>query len=89
MRKRGVKPDTTWPQWMHSPSGESRVFEKFEDVPEGWINSVGEVYEKPLPVIYDYDELVRQLTEKNIEINPIWGTGHLKRILDGDISPTG
>lgn len=27
-----------WPAWMRSPSGEAKVFQCPEDVPEGWMS---------------------------------------------------
>lgn len=89
MRKRTVKVSNEWPRWMYDPMGEGQIFEKESDVPEGWVRTPGEIYVKFEPVMYDYDDLVRQLEAKEIEVNPIWGNAHLKRIIDGDISPTG
>lgn len=28
-----------WPSWRYGPNGESGVFERPEDVPEGWFDS--------------------------------------------------
>ena len=89
MRRSRTPIDRSWPRWMYSPTGEGQIFQKESDVPEGWVRKIGDVYVKSGPVVYDYDDLVRQLNEKNIEINPIWGLAHMKRILDGDVSPTG
>lgn len=87
MRRTRIKPDNSWPSWMYNVEGEGRIFEKESDVPEGWTRKIGEIYEKARPVIHDHEYLVTQLTAAGIEINPIWGSAHLKRILDGDIRP--
>lgn len=28
----------SWPAWRYGPAGEAKVFQRPEDVPEGWIN---------------------------------------------------
>jgi len=43
-----------WPAWRKSPSGEGRVFERPEDVPEGWVSPAdwrpaAEASEQPAP----------------------------------------
>jgi hypothetical protein len=88
MRKTRARPSNEWPRWMYDPSGEGQIFEKESDVPEGWVRTPGEVYVKTGPVLYDHADLVRQAEAKGIEINPIWGSAHLKRMLN-DVSPAG
>jgi hypothetical protein len=31
-------PHLAWPAWRTGPSGERQLFEKAEDVPEGWVD---------------------------------------------------
>jgi hypothetical protein len=31
---------TTFPTWLTGPNGERRVFERAEDVPEGWVDGL-------------------------------------------------
>jgi len=30
----------SWPAWRYSPEGEGKIFQREEDVPEGWTDSV-------------------------------------------------
>lgn len=30
----------SWPAWFYGPDGEAKLFQKAEDVPEGWTDSV-------------------------------------------------
>jgi hypothetical protein len=81
---------TMWPDLRYHPvTGEAKLFHKEEDVPDDWLNKAGD--RKVLhtaPVELNRDELITKLKERGIEINPIWGNGHMKRILDGDSGPT-
>lgn len=81
-----------WPSWRYGPNGEKGIFECAEDVPVGWTAKVGvpePVLEVAPTIILDKDALIAELTERGIEVNPLWGNAHMKRIIDGDISPTG
>lgn len=90
MRRSRIKPDYSWPSWRYGPNGESAIFHRQEDVPQDWTRKPGEQPD-PLPdmviVRHDRDELITKLTELGIAINPTWGTAHMKRIIDGDVSP--
>lgn len=88
MRRSREKPDTSWPSWRYGPYGESAIFQRESDVPFGWTKKVGEVYVPPANFSLDKEDLIRQLLDKGIKLNPTWGSAHMKRILDGDISPT-
>lgn len=88
------KPDKgpVFPAWFYGPNeGECDVFNSPEDVPEGWGRKPG-VPETIIVVqtteILNRDELVAELKARGIDINPIWGDAHLKRIVDGDVSST-
>lgn len=79
-----------WPHWYYGPDGESGVFNSAEEVPAGWAPTPGgKPYEQPKSTTLDREDLVRQLEAVGVVINPVWGNAHLKRILDGDVSPTG
>jgi len=45
------KADKDWPAWRYGPNGQSDIFQREEDVPEGWVDhpdNVGkEALEKP------------------------------------------
>lgn len=80
----------TWPQaWWNPATGEERVFFSREQVPYGWTDVKPTIFEPPAGVELDHDELVAKLTEMGVEINPLWGNAHMKRIIEGDVSPTG
>lgn len=93
MARRNVKSKgPIWPSWRYGPNGEKAIFKAPEDVPFGWTSKQGTpepIIELPPVVILDRDELVAELTERGIAINPTWGNAHMKRIIDGDISPAG
>ena len=91
MRKRKEQPDWRWPSWRYGPGGQSAIFQKEEDVPEGWTkkpDEAPEVFEeRPVTVALDGDFLRTELKKRGIEINPIWGHAHMKKVLD-DSDPT-
>lgn len=76
------RPVVEWPHWFHSPSGESEIFEKAEDVPFGWTKSRPELYVPVDPVAVNVEDTIQQLTDLGIEIDPRWGAAHLKKVLD-------
>lgn len=77
-----------WPGWWYGPNGEGKIFEAAHEVPLGWVNHLGHTLFKPVePIVLDKDDLIRELTAKGIEINPIWGNAHMKKVLD-DCSTT-
>lgn len=80
--------ETKWPDLRYSPTGEAKLFYAAADVPAGWSQRAPIIRTlwKP-PELLDRAELIRQLTDKGITINPTWADAHMKRILDGDISP--
>lgn len=87
--RRKTRPDLIWPSWRYGPDGESAIFNSASEVPFGWSRRPDFIQlDQVSSVDLNRDELVKALEEKGIEINPIWGKAHLKRILDGDISPT-
>lgn len=92
MRRRGVQPNQEWPAWRYGPSGESAIFQSEEEVPNGWTKKPGipdPEFVARAPVALNRDDLVAKLSEIGVEINPTWGNAHMKRIIDGDVSPTG
>lgn len=47
-----AKKKVYWPSWRYGPGGQSAIFQKAEDVPEGWVSHPSEVEEtdaKPTP----------------------------------------
>lgn len=91
MRRRVVI-DRSWPSWRYGPNGEAQIFQTEADVPRGWTRKPG-VPEEPRPsretVVLNRDELVATLQFRGVDISPLWGVAHMKRIIDGDVSPTG
>lgn len=80
-----------WPAWFYGPEGESVICKTEDEVPEGWARKAGRpepTFEIATTVILDHDELVAELIARNIRIKPTWGDAHMKRIIDGDVSPT-
>lgn len=35
--------DNSWPAWYHGPNGQSEIFDRAEDVPEGWVDHPSKV----------------------------------------------
>ncbi len=89
MARKKIERGPIWPAWFYGPNEQSSIFDKAEDVPEGWTRKRGEVkvdYELHKPaVILDRVELVAKLNEHGVEIHPLWGNAHMKKVLD-DIS---
>jgi hypothetical protein len=84
MRRSRNKIDRSWPSWRYSPSGEGKIFQSEAEVPIGWTKKPGEVYVPTAgPLRLNKDELISQLKAKGIDINPIWGSAQLKKVLDG------
>ena len=81
------KPFAEWPRWYHGPDGQSEIFNSLAEVPYGWVkNKPPEFVPTPPPEAIDRDTIIARLTELGVEINPIWGDAHLKKVLD-DRSP--
>lgn len=81
-KKPSFKQTDFWPSWRYSPDGEGRIFDKPQDVPNGWTRRVGQTLKEVEPTVLSKTELIDQLTALGVEINPIWGTAHLKKVLD-------
>lgn len=77
-----------WPDLRYSPTGEMKLFYSAEEVPADWTPKPPQnINTKPTEVL-DHDLLVSQLERLGIPIKPTWGDAHMKRIIDGDVSPT-
>lgn len=86
MRKRKELPDWRWPSWRYGPGGQAAIFQKEEDVPEGWTKKPDEAPEvyvpRPAPPVLDRAELLSLLAAINVEVDPTWGVAHMKKVLD-------
>lgn len=73
-----------WPAWRFSPDGDdSQMFEKAEDVPEGWLSSPPTtIYEavKQTPVICK-ETTIKKLEDYGVTIDPTWGAAKLQEVL--------
>ena len=71
-----------WPAWRFSPDGESQLFEKAEDVPEGWTSKLpSAIYETSEQVSVDKEKVIKQLEEYGVELDPRWGAAKLQEVL--------
>jgi hypothetical protein len=77
-----------WPELFWSPEGECKLFYSINEVPESWSTQKPIIVFNEASAPLNHDELIAELVKRDIEINPIWGDAHMKRILDGDISST-
>ena len=85
--RRNLKPiDRDWPAWRFGPKGESAIFQCAADVPDDWKTAYDIEEDRDVPrhpcEEHDPDELRSKLLELGVEVNPIWGTAHLKKVLD-------
>lgn len=84
-------PREYWPSWRYAPNGESKLCHSADEVPEGWSrkpDGPSTPLIKQDTQILDRTQLIAELMERRIPIKPTWGNAHMKRILDGDVSPT-
>lgn len=90
IRKEPIK----WPAWFYpaDPADPGGIFFSEEEVPTGWARKRA-VPETPIVVPptanLDRDELIAKLKEQGVTLMHTWGNAHMKRIIDGDVSPTG
>jgi len=71
-----------WPDIRYSPTGEIKLFYSAKEVPFDWsIKPPGTHFGKPAEAL-DKAALMAALTEKGIEINPTWGSAHMKKVLN-------
>jgi len=67
-----------WPAWRWSPDGEKALFERPEDVPEGWTAKPPVLFNqpevKPRPT---REEVLKNLKELGVTPDPRWGLGKL------------
>ena len=77
---------TKWPDLRYSPEGVAKLFYSAEEVPFGWSNKHPGIFiDRPTEQL-DREDLIKQLTTKNIKIKPTWGNAHMKKVLNGDCS---
>lgn len=77
-----------WPDLRYSPSGEVKLFYSAEEVPDGWTTKAQIEYKSLPTVVLNKEELIEELINRGIEIDPTWGNAQLKKVLDNDISST-
>lgn len=90
MRRQVHTVNRDWPAWFFSPDGDSAIFDRQEDVPDGWVNNVVVLPEPFVPapaVLHDQDELMAELIRLSVDIDPTWGVAHMKKVID-DLSST-
>lgn len=72
-----------WPAWWFNLDGESQLFEKAEDVPEGWTPKppavLYEIKEQSLTI--DKEKVIKQLEEFGVSVDPRWGAAKLHATL--------
>ncbi len=72
-----------WPDLRYGPNGECKLFYAPEDVPHGWRQRPDQPYVvEHAPIALTKEELIEQLQNKGVEIDPRWGLAHLKKVLD-------
>ena len=74
-----------WPCWYFGPDGEKKLCDGINDVPSGWKNRPQPAYEAPEQRVFlEFDDLVKQLTDRGIKIDPRWGRAKLQEVLEND-----
>ncbi len=58
------------------------IYKSQDEVPEGWSRKKPEEYRAPQPPSYDKADLVQQLQDLDVIIDPRWGVAQLKKVLD-------
>jgi len=78
-----------WPDVRYDPvTGKGELFYEAKDVPYGWVHKPPLKITPRVGVELDKEDLLTRLQDLGVEINPTWSNAHMKRILDGDCSPT-
>lgn len=80
------RPTNSWPSWFHAPNGDSAVFETLADVPPGWTRQKHTPYVASGPLSVNKEDVISQLVDRGIEIDPTWGAAQLQKVLDNDRS---
>jgi hypothetical protein len=72
-----------WPAWRFGPDGDKALFEKPEDVPDGWTKKPGQIFEAPeaKPDLCK-ETMIARLIDLKIKVDPRWGRAKLKEVLD-------
>lgn len=77
-----------WPDLRYNiQTGEAKLFNNPEEVPEGWVVRKAALFDKTEAKTFDRDELTAKLIAVGVQVDPKWGTAHLKKVLD-DVSPS-
>ena len=82
MVRMAIKP-IEWPAYRYGLNGEAEIFERIEDVPDGWSKYPDPEYIPPgTPEPLDQEFLRDALKAHGIKINPQWPNAKMKEILD-------
>lgn len=79
-KARGV---VEFPAWRYGPNGEAEIFNAETEVPFGWTKQPGQVFvPREGTARHDRADLIKQLEEAGITVNPTWSAAHMKKVLD-------
>lgn len=82
MAKRNQPQKDFWPSWRYGPFGESAIFQRASDVPEGWARRPQDAFIPTAPVHLDRNQLADQLRDKGITPLGHWSASYMKELLD-------
>ncbi len=75
------RPKISWPSWYHAPNGDSGIFHREEDVPDGWTRKKQSEYNAPTTQPIDKEATIARLEQLGVLVDPRWGKAHLKKVL--------
>lgn len=86
--EKNPKKKPPWPDLRYNATtGEVKLFNSPEDVPQGWFPRPKGKFVQTAPKTYDKQDLINKLLAKGVTIDPRWGSAQLKKVFDDLSSP--
>lgn len=75
-----------WPSWYYGPDGEAKIFQREEDVPQGWKNTpyppAPEKAPEPVPTGPTREEMIAELEAAGVALKRNFSTAKLRELFD-------
>jgi hypothetical protein len=70
-----------WPSWRYGPDGQAEIFERVEDVPEGWLDHPSKHQPADDPNTASREEVINTLRARGVDFDGRWSDRRLKELL--------